>query len=348
MSAQNGLLLPCEAIQDDLYKYFQTCSDYSEPIPFYEYLLSPLNRGNLQQLISPGDGKILTGRLKYTPRIPITSVGEDGTHPTCTATTVRGDNWQDYTIDRTRNVYIEEQITLTDLVEVCKPNSMIFAEKIAKMLDAIDRKQAYRLAEDAIVLAGNWGTDVTGVDAQDHLEVPTYRTGTTDSLHPQTMQKIKRATQQSGYCDAYGIFTGATLADYAEAIQLGCCTDYGMDLAATFAKFGTAVMYDRAISQAFGDEDFALVVMNGALQVVTWNLYDQAPWAVMNQGDYIQMKMMTRRGLPVDFMAKFDCGVWDLRMTATAEVKAMPLDMFAAGDPFFGVNMVNKVEVVNS
>lgn len=349
MSAQNGVLVPCEAIQDKLVNYWNTCSGISEPTPLYDFLLSGLNRTNtLQSVVSPGDGKIKTVRLVYTPRILRTSVTKGATHPTCTATTVRGNRWTDYTLDTTSNYQIEEKLTLTDFERICDPNDQLFAEKIANMLDAIDLEAAYELSAEAVALAGGWGTDVQNVDASDNLEVPTLRTGTTDSLHPFTMQTIQNATQDSGYCDAFGIFSGRTFSNYAGAIQLGCCTDYGMDLAATFAKWGTAVMYDRAVYNAFGDQDNGLVVMNGALQVVTWSLYDRAPWSSFVAGNEQIIKMRTRKGMPVDVSIKWDCGAWHIVMTSTAEVKAMPYDMFQAGDPFNGVNFVNKLEVVNS
>jgi hypothetical protein len=250
----------------------------------------------------------------------------------------------------TSNLRIEEKITLSDLYEVCRGNGEIFAEKIALMVDALERKAAYRSAEEAILLAGNWGTDVTGVDASDNLEIQTLRTGTTDSLHPFAMQNIKWGTMQSGYCDNYGIFTGSTLAKYADAIQLGCCSDTGIDLAATFAKWGTAVMYDTAIATAFNDEDMSLVVQTGALQLLTWNLYS-GPDGINRiiQPDYVQNVIIgPRTGLPIDMLMKHDCGEWHIVLTATTKVVGMPTDMFAAGDLYEGVTFVNKVEVANS
>ncbi len=348
MSAQTGILVPCEKLQDDLKKYYNTCDTFSEPMPLYEFLMSGLNRaGTLQSVMSPGDSKLRQIRLTYTPRILHTSVSENVTHPTCVATTVRGNRWQDYILDPDVNIMIDEKITLQDLREICKPNSMIFAEKIAMMLDAMDRKAGYNVSEEAVVLAGNWGTDVPGVDASDNLEVSTLRDGTTDELAPFAMQDIKWGTEQSGYCDAYGIFTGSTLAKYADATKLGCCAQYGMDLGAIMAQWGTAVMYDRAVRAAFGGENFSLVVMNGALQVVTWNLYEMSPWNAFQTGNEVIMKIFTRRGLPVDFMAKYDCGVWHIVMTAAFKVFGMPTDMFNAGDIYEGVTFVNKVEVVN-
>lgn len=349
MSAQNGVMVPCETIQSKLVNYWNTCKGFSEPLPLYEFMLSGSNRGNtLQSIISPGDAKIKTVRLTYTPRILHTAVSQGATHPACVATEVRGNRWTDYTLDTTSNYQIKEKLTLTDYERICDPNSMIFAEKIAEMMDALDRAVAYQLTAEAVALAGAWGSDVTGDDASNNLEVRTLRSGSTDAPAFDTAQKIRRATQQSGYCDAYAIFSGVTYANYAEAIKLGCCADVGMDLAALFNQFGSAVLYDRAITSAFADEDFGLVVMNGALQVVTWNLFDGDAWKVFSSGNETLMKMVTRRGLPVDVNMKFDCGAWHIIMTATAEVKAMPYDMYAAGDIFNGVNFVNKIEVVNS
>lgn len=345
MSAQSGVMVPCETLQARLTDYWSTCLDASEPLPLYEMLLSQENA--LESVVSPVDGKLRTVRLTYTPRI-LDSAVTTGASRTCTATTKRGNRWTDYTIDTTATFQIEELFTLDDFKRICESNDNIFAEKIAKMLDALDRKAAYSLSAQAVVLAGSWGSDVTADDASGNLEVRTLRSGTTDSLAPMTMQEISTAAEQSGYCMPYAIFGGVTLRDYARAMQLGCCTDYGMDLAAMFSTYGVAVGYDRALVSAFGSQAYSLMVMQGALQVLTYNEYGLAPWASFDAGNEKIMKVYTRRGLPVDMVIRWSCGNWHVVLTANAQVKAMPYDMWAAGDIFNGVNFVNKIEVVNS
>jgi hypothetical protein len=347
MSAQAGLMFHCENLQAELTQFFNTCPDISEPLPLYEYLLSPVNRGNLQTVVSPGDGKVRNISLLYTPRLLTTEVDADVANPTCVATDERGNRWQYYTIDTTNNLSVNEKITLNELNEVCQPTSMIFAEKINRLMDGLDRAMAYKLTEEAVLQAGNWGTTVQNV-TNDFLQLPTLRVGSSDAPAFNTMQKLRTATKKSGYCAPYFVAAGEDLTNYAEAIKLGCCTDYGIDLAAMMNTFGSAVAYDQAVVDAMGGDEFGLVLMNGAMQVVTWNLYGGSNWNFFNQGSEIIGRGTTRRGLPFDMTVKYDCGVWHIILIATAEVKSMPLDMFQAGDIYEGVNFINKLEVANT
>lgn len=347
MSAQAGLLKKCENLQASLSQYWDMCA-VTEPLPLYEYLLSQVNRTGFQQVISPGDGKKRQISLTYTPRLLRSEVTEGVSNPTCTATTTRGDRWQYYTIDTENNLMVEEVIELEDLEEVCTPTSTLFAEKIDRLMDGLDRAMAYKLTEEAVLKAGNWGTTVNGVDAQDNLEVNTLRAGSADAPAYDTMQKIRTATKKTGYCAPYFSVGGEDLVNYADAVKLGCCAEYGIDLAGMFNTYGHAVAYDQAVVEAMGGDEFALNVMQGALQVVTYNRYGGSNWNFFDAGNEIIGRGTTRRGLPFDMYIKWDCGAWHIILIATAEVFSMPLDMFQAGDLYEGVNFVNKIEVVNS
>lgn len=347
MSAQAGLLFHCENLQAELDAYWNTCNGISEPLPLYEFMLSEANRSGLQTVISPGDGKVRNVSLLYTPRLLRSEVNEDVANPTCEATDERGNRWQYYTIDTTNNLSVNEVITMSDLSEVCKPTSMIFAEKIDRLMDGLDRAMAYKLTEEAVLQAGNWGTTVQNV-SNDFLELPTLRTGSTDAPAFNTMQKLRTATKKTGYCAPYATFAGEDLTNYADAVKLGCCADYGIDLAGMFNTYGNAVLYDQAVVEAMGGDEFALNVMAGSLQVITWNFAGGSNWNFFNAGNEIVGRGTTRRGLPFDMYVKWDCGAWHIILIATAEVKSMPLDMFQAGDLYEGVNFVNKIEVVNS
>lgn len=348
MSATASQLINCPTFQAELNSNWANCASIREPLPFLEFMLSPLNRQPIRDMIVSG-GKIKTVEVRYDQRISESEVNSNVANPTCSATTKRSDNSATYTIDPNINLNIEEKFDLMDLVRICRSDATFMATTMQKLIDGLMRKVATQTAVEAVALAGGWASDVTGV-TNDELVVSTLRAGTTDQVAPFTMEVIETAKMKSGYCAPTGNFGGTTLYQYAKRMMAGCCADQGIDLSKIMDMFGQAFVWDRRVKSALGSEDKTLMVQLGALQLLTFNLFDG-----MEAGRAFQTPQYTRMvvrdpmtGFPMDFVMTDDCGTVSLNLTATTKVIALPTDMFGVGDVYEGVNYTGVIKVTNS
>lgn len=345
MSASASVLNACPTLQVELDANWKNCHSIREPLPFLEFIHSPENREPIRDIVYSGASKIRTVDVRYDRRIAESAVSSNQSTTACTATTKRADFLKRYNIDTNQNQQVEEVWDIQDLNNICRDGGVFMADRIQKLIDALMRKVATVSAVEAVALVGRWGSDVT-VDAQNELNVQTFVTGSTSTLHPYTMEDIDEALMNSGYCDSVAIFGGITLWKYFRRVQAGCCADSGVDLRALFDAYGKAVIYDRRVKSAYNDNDKNLVVQKGALQLLTFSQFEGHTLRGADYSRFMIQDPLT--GIPIDVTMKDDCGTVSVIMTATTKVVALPDDMFADGDTFDGVNYAATIEVVNS
>jgi len=355
MSCFATVIQACENLQEDLNKYFLTCNaaNLREASPFYDFLMSDMNNTGLSQTVNPGDGKTRTLNLRYEKRIPESEVLENQTHPVCVASTKRGNCLATYEMDVTENVQVDELISLTDLVTACESNELIVAKKMQKLIDALFRKSATKITEQAAAEMGRWNTNVLGVNGSQQLEVRTLRAApNADEMAPFAMEDIDLALKITNYCAPAPIFAGQLLYKYYRRMQAGCCSNQGIDLSAILNQYGTAVMYDKRVAAAAGGNEFAWVLQPGALAILNFNFYEgmEGLNKVTESGkDYVRMVIRDpQSGLPIDLMIKDNCGDLSIVMTATQKLVSLPNDLWPNSDEQFGVKFFNEIKVVNS
>lgn len=358
MSYVTSVLNACPDLQADLDQYFNVCdaSLLPDPAPLNEFLWSGLNRSNISQTISPGQGKVRTLQLRYDQRLlesAVTTV--DGCTPNCSASTRRGDLITEYTIDTCDTLQVEELIRTSDLKEACRDNSTIILKKIAMLMKAIDSKIATKMTGLAITKYGNWQanvqntvTDSTG-NTKKALKVQTKRPTAFTDINPEAWYDVDTAIQQTNYCGGAVIFSAADFYKYAKLMEAGCCSSQGIALDEILRNHGKTVLWDRRFENAMGHE-YAMAVMPGALQPVYYNAFIQSPSEVAgnSQGsNYEEFRMLTATGIPVDVVLSDNCGAFSIIIRATVSLVALPTDMFAPGDHMEGVTFVNKLKVMN-
>ena len=320
-----------------------------EAFPLAEFLGSAANMNGLQQAVSPGKGKIRTVQLLYDQRILESAVNTNSTD-FCTATTKRGNCSQNYEIDTTDNILVEQLIEREDLVEVCLDNGQFLAKQLAKMVDALERKIATRWTNDTYALAGAWGSDVPSGDLNGSvLEVDTVTGGT---IQPFAMEIINDDLTKSGYCAPVFIAAGSSLNRYYRRMLAGCCSNQGIDLGSIFAQYGSAVAYDRRVKNAFGDEVHGLAVQLGAVAPLwfTWNQWKDGMAVPQGGSDYVNYGLITPRlGVPVDVYFLDKCpGSLHIIVAAVTKCVGLPTDLFPTGDLYDGVTFVNKIKCIES
>lgn len=357
MSCLASSYVGCATLQADLTTYFNTCGAemIREPMPFAEFLVSPLNNNGLSQVIAPGNGKTRSVELTYQARIPESEVTENDSD-LCSCSSTRGNCSQVYTLDPAENLSVCETISAANLRAICQPNSEFIMKKIAHLVDVLERRQATELVQEASFLTGSWNTsEVPNVSVSDQLVVKTKKDGDAFSVNPFAMSEIDFALSATGYCAPAPIFAGRELYQYYRNMLAGCCADSGVDLGAMLSLYGHAVAYDpRVAATISGGQNAGLVIQPGAVAVITWNEYG---WNAgipfennFREGSNYSRSLIVspRLGLPMDVIVKDECpGTLTIVISVVAKLVNLPSDIFPVGDKYRGVNFFNEIRVTN-
>lgn len=350
MSYVNGALLDCSKLQEKITDRFYLSSP-SEFMPFFEFVNSEINNRGLSYTVNPGNGKVRTVTLKYTPRQVESSLLSNVANPKCDITNFVGDRYQDYTIDTGENRAWGFSISPTDLERACVDNAMYVEDRILDGIDVLDRGLATLHSQDLLANVGKWSTDVT-VNGSNEFQVNTLQTSSTQ-IDPQTIAKIDFALAKTSYTGPKMIFSGNTLAEYYRATSLaGCCTEQGIDISTIYNQFGVAVAYDKRVATALGDQNKAVVVQAGAVTLLNYTVSDWKAGMsriIRDGANYTQYVVTSpRTGVNYDLTIKDDCGNISFALVGTTKLVTLPMDLFREGDNLLGVNWIGKIKVVNA
>lgn len=356
MSCLASSYVGCATLQADLTTYFNTCGAemIREPMPFAEFLTSPTNNNGLQQVISPGNGKVRTVELTYQARIPESEVTENDSD-LCSCSTTRGNCSQTYTLDPAENLSVCETISAANLRNICQPNSEFVMKKVAHLVDVLERRAATEMVQEASFLTGTWNRagEVPNVNASDQLVVKTKKDGDAFTPNPFAMSEIDFALAASGYCAPAAIFGGRELYQYYRNMLAGCCSDAGNDLSKHLSLYGRAVAYDpRVAATISGGQNAGLVIQPGAVALLTWNEFgwNAGMSLPFNEGsNYARTLIVSPRlGLPMDVIVKDECpGTLTIVVSVVIKLVNLPSDIFPVGDKYRGVNFFNEILVTN-
>lgn len=331
----------CPAVQGFLDQQWIGASGIDR-MPFIEYLASPANRRNIAQSITPGRGKIRTVEVLYDRRLPESAVQANQPNPNCEGTGYYGQEVATYTLDPDENFQITGAIPIDVNELACEDNAAFLARHLAKHIDALDRRIATELTNQAVALAatGGWGANVTTTVTNDVLQLPTFDLNSKPL--PDTFIDLRNALDDSGYPGEFAAFGGQTMRKYMQFLNHGCCGDYGLDLGGIQAEFGFAYGYDKRVANAHPDgQDGFLVTAPGALQVLNFSRSEgkTAMGELWNQSsNYAYFTIRSPRlGLLYDVTLKDPCGTLSVAVTFTGKVIALPTDLFAIGDEYNGV-----------
>lgn len=357
MSATTALNI-CPNIQDELVNHFNTCgaANYREESPLFNFLLNPLNTGNVGIMVAPGASKIRTVELRWDQRINTNEVVSNVTNPTCTASVQRGDYIKTYTIDSTQNMNISQVFTMSDWYTICRSGGTLLGQKIQIMIDALVRARAKQSAIETGVLmsTAKWDTAVASsqtVNASNQLVVKT-RLDSTITPSPLALQDTDAAIMQTGYCTPVFITGGMTLWKYYQVLQAGCCSTAGVDMGELMRLYGKAVAYDRDVVNATGNENISWVIGQGSLALIEFaanEIYQEAEIAqFMESANNKPMVIYDpKTGHKMDLVVSIVCGAVHVNLFSTAKVVGLPDNLFGTGDTMAGVKYINQILVTN-
>lgn len=324
-----------------------------EPMPFAEFVTSPLNNRGLSQVIAPGRGKTRSVELLYTTRIPESAVVENDTD-LCSCSDVRGNCSQVYDIDPDANLSVCEKIRNTDLRAICKPNDQYIMSRLMHLMDVLERRIATELTQQASFLTGAWNTsEVPNVNVSDQLVVKTKKDGDAFIVNPFAMSEIDFALTATGYCGQRALFGGRELFQYYRNMLAGCCADSGTDLSRMMSLYGQAIAYDPRVASTFsGGQNAGIVTQPGALALLTWNEFGWNAGTSLpfqNGANYARALVISPRlGIPMDVIVKDECpGTLTITLSSVVKLVGIPSDIFPVGDKYRNVNFFNEILVTN-
>jgi hypothetical protein len=349
----------CPAIQGRLSDYWlkgqwPVLSEHMTHLPF---LASSDNRRDITQMITPGNGKVMTVNVTYRQRLLESLLTSNVSNPKCTATTTIGDSVQPYTIDPEDNINIERQVTQQSMRLNCESAQSYIDSVVVDMLDVLDRGTATKTATQSVALTGLWSTDVPfGDDPGERNNSNQLVLNTLVSagkLNPQAYTDLFNGLNDSGFDEAY-IFGGRAGRTWNQLIAAGCCTNDGIDLGEIHAQFGQVYGYDKRVANALGSDNELLILTLGAQQLLNYTaaMNDFKPgqaYVAATGMNYRQVVIQSpRTGVLYDFTFKDDCGTLHINGTATTKVIGLPNNLAVVGDPLRGVNGAFQGLIVNS
>ena len=346
----------CPDVQVRLNDFFNTCNSayFREPTPLFDFLMSPLNRSDYSQQVSPAPGKLKTIVTSYSQPILESEVTQPGGARSCTATTKRGKLTNECTIDPDDYWEVEGKIDIADYTYACENNTTLVEEQLTLLKNALVAKVATDITSQFVALLGDWEANVGDIAtvAADYLQVQTLKSIASGDVSPMAFEKINAALALTNYCTGAAIFSGTALWEYYRLMQAGCCSQDGMALDQILAMYGQAVMFDKRMHKAVGANK-AIAVLPGAVQVVTYNEAGNgiAGAAGVTVGANYQNQLIIdpQSGLPIDLTIKDECpGSLHIFMRATVKACGLPTDLYPPGHDMEGVTYVNGIQVVNS
>ena len=353
MSYIESVYTECEDLQARLYDVYtdptQNKALQEDRSPFLEFVQSPANTNDLNQIVSPGQGKVRTINLVFDrPILESTVTTESGR--ACRAQDKRGDGVATYTIDTERVFESGERFALVDFTKKCEANPVFLQRRLLQHLIAIDKKVATQTATEAASLYGDYSADVISalsLAADDTLVVQTL--DASGQYQAGAMELIQWAADASQF-GAPAIFSGRLLSEHFRLAMAGCCTQYGVNVAELMSEFGFANAYDRRVAAAMGAGGLntrGLLASLGTFQLLTYTENPGAEGMPYFGSNTILMTLVTPAGVPVDVTIKEDCKVIDIQVQACTKLVALPTDLHEAGDNFAGTNGAAGILVTN-
>lgn len=345
------ILSECPTMQEDIAAVWTEEGRRPESLPLLQYVVSPENSRMIKQMISPGGGKLKTVQVTWNQRLPETEATEGVDILACTATNEYGDNTQDYTLEATDSIGVNQLINKVDIARHCKDNSRYVQEQTIRLLEVLDRKVASVMATQVAAQVGVWGTEVssfyTVTNSGTDLEIATRQTGG-QALNEFALADIQQAAAMANYTGSIIGFGGAEMQRYVRGVMAGCCTQYGIDLAQISAQNGFAFAYDARLTAALGSNNlYNLITTSGAIQWLNFNLASWDGMEAMIGNNYVTNRLVTPAGVDVDVTYKDDCGNLSIVANVVGKVITPPTDLYEASDKYAGVNYVNVVKIVN-
>lgn len=347
-------LIVCPDLQDRLNNSYFGC-DKSSMLAVHEtgltqFLFSPINTNNkLRQVVAPGNGKLRSVDLIYSPRIPAGDVSTSINRESCVSVTPRGELSANYTMDTNQGVEIEWKIIAENLKTHCQANEDYFNQEMLRSMSALTRRMDIILAAQSFLLLGNFGKGEDNVVGKIKTIATRRSVALGGGLSDDFITEIQYAAMNAGYCANPFILGFGEIFKSFTKLAAACCADNGMNVAVLAQSLGLTGSFipDSNIKDVLGANGDFLMFDPGAVQVLTYNAFEGYGLEI-DQPTFMQRVIVDpRTGIPYDLQVKFDCGYWHFRLSVAFKAVGVPTDQFFIGDRFYGTTGVNEFKITN-
>lgn len=347
-------LVRCPNVQDRLDALWTgyDAAMLRDETPFFDYLLSTTNREGVSMKVAPGKGKVMSVDLLYEERLLDTATTNlNTTTRSCTATTVRGQKSQNYTLDPSQILQTEELLQEANFTYLCENIDGPVGRKIAKLVAGHMLAVAKSVTTQAsLLLSPRWTTDIAAAGSTTMGTVEDFTSGV--SMHylkiftrlsggitpdPSGWAFLNKSLMMSNFGSVSPIFATGEIYDYAQMMRAGCCATTGVDLLAIQNQYGIAVAYDRLVGSVIDTASTdGWVLRPGALQVVNYTRNDNglAEASGITVGTTYQKQVIfdPRTGYKMDLTLSETCSGISIIIESVPKAVAMPTDMFNTAD----------------
>lgn len=361
MSYVVGELIDAVNVQANLDAYWLNTPNVPmmQKVPLLQYLLDPMNRGNLQQAMMIGRGQVRKVEVIYDQELAHDKVVSNVDNPSCAdGTYTPPEHSQEYDFDTGVNRSDHFTFTRADLERAVTDPITYFNKNLLKIIANVEVAVNVKEANALSTMYGAWSTDATdwataNPDVSITSDVLSFKTRKDSSVDPfpYTARELSEAFEYCGFMAPPVIFSGSTLRSWVLDGRTFTATDIGIDLQRAINEFGFGAIFDTHVASALGGADYAIALQPGAVQLLyfTASGWDEGMPGVVQGSNYYKTTIMSpRTNLPMDLIITDNCGTITVKVIATTKLVQMPEDMFNASNRYSGVKFVTKLRVVNA
>lgn len=351
--SQLSTFVSCPAIQDSLFSLWGKNNLLPNPIPGLYWLKSQPNKIDLVMNSRPGGLREVEAR--YKQRRLDSSVSSVG-NPTCETGEVNGETLATYTIDPTVGASLDLLIKESDLLYRCQTNKDYLGEEILGMMYTL----AERIDKDYVTFlvnsVGNYAYAFDTTGSTSNAPIITQTRNADDVILENALQDVRFHFRENGYPGVpFGLGT-KIWADYAIAKNAACCSQLGMDVNRYAQLQNFALEYSHYIGGLLGNQNDAIFVAPGAVQMVHFNRFTGLDDNIFVINDGALKQGVVRypdSSLPIEFAyrAELECinneFYWKINISLAYDFLSQPLDMYQDGDRLEGVNGISRFRISN-
>lgn len=331
----------CPALQNELNNEFLfNPTQVQDAIGMLRLINDPLNsNGIMQREVAPGNGKVRQLQLVYQPRR--INGASDSAVINCAGGEEDGETSTTYELDINVGKSFSWTITPKLLAVRCQENAAYLAQQVQRNMDYLARTIDQELNEFAADNLGEFINGDTSMDVQ-------TKNLTSGLMLPDLWEEVIAQMQFIEWPFQPFIFGDGELTKYMRAVQAACCYGTGMNLGDFAQQNPLVFMRDVNTANALGNSNAFLAMGPGSIQMLRYHEFDD-PISKMNTDQLVQDVIVDpKTGIMYDYLAKYDCGVWNFQLKLAYKFVTLPEDVYYAQDRLAGTNGLLKFVINNS
>lgn len=343
MAYNIGEVCAAPALQSMLDDHFRICKPHNRPfdVGTLMFLRSGVNMDTAMQSQLTTNTQRRTVQVIWMQRQQKSDTSTSCTQ-SCTGGEEEGTNCTDYLI--TECLSRKWTVTPSDWELSQEPVGVWAPKLLQSHINALTG----RLNEEVVIdIEANFG-DFASLNGTGPFVTQTSCPTTllTETSH-HMIEDVMFESLDSGFCTLPYVIGWGEAYKYMQRVRAGCCTDpNGLNIDTFRAQNGFTFIPDRTIEEQVGVDHF-ISLDTGAVQVFTWNAFQGDLRQVVDNSYFQTVIIDPFTGIPIDFVGKNDCGVWNFQILVHYLTAFQPTGVYPVGDQHFNVNGVHHYLINN-